>query len=188
MKRSQLYAGLLAPLVSFSGIGAAIYVNRSWWRLTNNAISDLGKLGLSHNWLLNVPLVLTAVLALYYYAGLFGKLKNPVGKVGVSVFALGLVFLALIGIFPEGTSPHYYVSWGFFLLASVGYLVAGVGLWFEGRKRIGILTIALFLIELLLTRWAFETFEGVAIPEFIAAFSVMLWHYLVLFSLSRTAQ
>ncbi|WP_367884320.1 hypothetical protein [Thermococcus sp. JCM 11816] len=46
MKRSQLWAGLIAPLVAYSGILTAIYVNRSWWRLTDNAISDLGKLGL----------------------------------------------------------------------------------------------------------------------------------------------
>ncbi len=116
MKRSQLLVGLIAPLVAYSGILTAIYVNRSWWKLTDNAISDLGKIGLPpHNWLLNVPLVITAVLAIYYALGLLDMAGNSIEKAGIWVLIAGFVFLALIGLFPEGTlPPHYYVSWGLF--------------------------------------------------------------------------
>ncbi|ASJ00317.1 DUF998 domain-containing protein [Thermococcus gorgonarius] len=180
MRRSQFWAGLIAPLIAYSGILTAIYVNRSWWRLTDNAISDLGKVGLQHNWLLNVPLVLTAVLAIYYAAGLLEKARNKVEKVGIWVLVAGFVFLALIGIFPEGTSPHYYVSWGFFLTAGFGLLIAGVGMGIAGDRKILYFTVALFVLAWILAIWAMRTFKGVAIPEFIGAIAITVWHYAIL--------
>ncbi|MBP1912958.1 putative membrane protein [Thermococcus stetteri] len=180
MRKSQLWAGLIAPLVAYSGILTAIYVNRSWWRLTDNAISDLGKLGLPHNWLLNVPLVITAVLAIYYASGLLGTAGNSVEKAGIWILIVGFVFLALIGLFPEGTSPHYYVSWGFFLTASFGLLIAGVGMGISGDRKMLYFTVVLFVLAWILALWAMRTFKGVAIPEFIGALTITLWHYTVL--------
>jgi hypothetical membrane protein len=185
MKRSQLWAGLVAPIVAYSGILTAIYVNRSWWKLTDNAISDLGKLGLPHNWLLNVPLVVTAVLGAYYALGLLEEVRNSVEKAGIWVFVIGLVFLALIGIFPEGTSPHYYVSWGFFLTAGFGLLIAGVGIGLSRNREVLYFTVALFIIAWALAFWAMRTFKGVAIPEFIGALAVTVWHYVLLFKVKR---
>ncbi|WP_342764390.1 DUF998 domain-containing protein [Thermococcus sp. M36] len=156
--------------------------------MTENAISDLGKLGLPHNWVLNIPLIVTALLGIYYSLGLLGEMRNIVEKLGVGVFVIGLAFLALIGLFPKGTPLHYTVSWGFFLFASFGYLIAGLGLWLEGCKGIGILTVALFLTEVVLTKWAFGAFRGIAISEFIGIFPIVLWHYSVLFSLPKSAQ
>ncbi|WP_297552281.1 DUF998 domain-containing protein, partial [Thermococcus sp.] len=125
MRKSQLLAGIFAPIVALTGIGTAILINRSWWRLTDNAISDLGKLGLPHNWVLNVSLIVSAIMAIYYAVGLVGEVSNTIEKLGVGVLIVGLAFLALIGLFPEGTSPHYYVSWGFFVFSSLGFLITG---------------------------------------------------------------
>ncbi len=180
MKRSQFWAGLIAPLIAYSGILTAIYVNRSWWRLTDNAISDLGKLGLQYNWFLNVPLVITAVLAIYYAVGLLKKARNGVEKAGVWVLIAGFIFLALIGIFPEGTSPHYYVSWAFFITAGSGLLIAGVGLGLAGDRKILYFTLILFVLAWILAFWAMRTFKGVAIPEFIGAIAITVWHYTIL--------
>jgi hypothetical membrane protein len=183
MKRSQLWAGIIAPLVAYSGILTAIYVNRSWWRLTDNAISDLGKVGLPHNWLLNIPLVVTAVLGVYYALGLLGMARNNIEKAGIWTLIAGFVFLALIGIFPEGTSPHYYVSWGFFLTAGAGILIAGVGMGLSGDSKMLYFTVVLFALAWILAIWAMRTFRGVAIPEFIGALTITVWHYAVLYKL-----
>ncbi|MCD6371973.1 MAG: DUF998 domain-containing protein [Thermococcus sp.] len=177
MKKSQLWAGILSPPIALGGIGAAIIINRSWWRLTDNAISDLGKVGLAYNWVMNTPLLISAMLAIYYVLGLFGELKNTVSKIGAGVFIAGLVFLAGIAVFPEGTSPHYHVSWGFFICASLGYLTTGIGLWLQGQKKFGAFTTLLFITEVILARWAFNTFKGVAIAEFIGIFAIVTWHY-----------
>ncbi|QDA31708.1 DUF998 domain-containing protein [Thermococcus indicus] len=185
MKRSQLWAGILSPPIALGGIGVAILINRSWWRLTDNAISDLGKVGLPYNWVMNVPLFVSAALAIYYASGLFEEFKNPVFNLGIGVFILGLAFLAGIAVFPEGTWPHYHVSWGFFLAGSLGYLIAGVGLWLEGLKKFGAFTGLLFTAEVLLARWAFKTFNGVAIAEFVGIFAMMTWHYALLWGVVR---
>ncbi|WP_297436340.1 DUF998 domain-containing protein [Thermococcus sp.] len=180
MKRSQLWAGILSPPIALGGIGVAILINRPWWRLTDNAISDLGKVGLPYNWVMNVPLFISAILAIYYAAGLFGEVKNRVFRLGIALFMIGLAFLAGVALFPEGTEPHYHVSWGFFLAGSVGYLIAGAGLWPEGLRKFGAFTTLLFTAEVLLARWAFEIFTGVAIAEFIGIFAMIIWHYALL--------
>jgi len=187
MRRDQLYAGLLAPVIALTGIGVAISINRSWWSLTENAISDLGKVGLPNNWVLNTSLVLASILGIYYALGLFRDVKNPVERAGIGLFTLGLVFLAMIGLFPEGTSPHYYVSWAFFILASSGFLVAGIGMGFKGEKKMALFTASLFLTGWILAIWAKRKFEGVATAEFIGIFGILLWHYVVLWTRFREA-
>jgi len=183
MRKNQLWAGIASPIIALSGIAVAIIINRSWWSLTDNAISDLGKVGLPHSWVMNVPLLISAILAIYYALGLLKEMKNPVSKLGVLVFILGLFFLAGIAIFPEGTGPHYEVSWGFFLAGSIGFLIAGVGIGFEGDKKFGIFTVIVFTIEAVLTKWAFNTFRGVAIAEFIGILTIAIWHYTLLWNM-----
>ncbi len=180
MRKSQFLAGIAAPSIGLTGIAIAVAINHSWWRLKNNAISDLGKVGLPYNWVMNVPLFISAILAIYYAAGLFGEVKNRVFRIGIALFVIGLVFLAGVAVFPEGTKPHYHVSWGFFLAGSVGYLIAGAGLWLEGLRKFGAFTVLLFTSEALLAKWAFNAFSGVAIAEFIGIFAITAWHYALL--------
>jgi len=187
MRKSQLLAGIFAPIVALTGIGTAIFINRSWWRLTQNAISDLGRLGLHHNWVLNVSLVVSAVLGIYYSYGLMKETRNVVERVGIGTFILGLVFLALIGIFPEGTSPHYYVSWGFFIFASLGFLVAGIGMGLSGEKGLALFSVALFAVGWTLALWAKNSFPGIAPAEFVGVFGVISWHYTVMWKKFRGA-
>ncbi len=187
MRRSQLYAGFLAPIVAFCGIGVAVYVNRSWWRLTDNAISDLGKLGLPHNWVLNGSLIATAVLGIYYATGLLERSRNGVERAGVWIFITGLAFLAAIGLFPEGTSPHYYVSWAFFITAGLGFLIAGIGALSSGDRSFGWFSVALFLTGWALATWAKAHFRGVAAAELIGAVTIALWHYSMLLKVAKSA-
>jgi len=187
VKKSQLLAGVLAPIVALTGIGTAIFINRSWWHLTENAISDLGRVGLPHNWVLNTSLVVSALLAIYYTAGLTSEATNHIEKAGTVIFITGLVFLALIGLFPEGTSPHYYVSWGFFIFASLGFLVTGIGMGISGNKGLAAFSLSLFAIGWALALWAKSTFRGVAPAEFVGVFGVVIWHYTVMWKKFRGA-
>ncbi|WP_367883411.1 hypothetical protein [Thermococcus peptonophilus] len=41
-------------------------------------------------------------------------------------------------------------------------------------------TVVLFVLAWVLAIWAMRTFKGVAIPEFIGALAVTVWHYAVL--------
>ncbi len=187
MRKGQLLAGILAPQIALAGIGTAIFINRSWWRLTDNAISDLGRLGLPNNWVLNVSLIVSALLAIYYAVGLIGEANNTVERTGTGIFILGLIFLALIGLFPEGTSPHYYVSWGFFVFSSLGFLVTGVGMGLSGEKGLAVFSIVLFTVGWTLALWAKNNFPGIAPAEFVGVFGIIIWHYTVMWKKFREA-
>ncbi len=180
MEKNRYLAGVFSPIIALGGVGAAIILNRSWWRITENAISDLGKVGLPHNWVMNSAFVIASALGIYYALGSLRELKNFVQKLGVGIFGAGLLFLALIGIFPEGTSPHYYVSWAFFITASLGMLITGIGFYVEEDRKFGAFTVILFLIAWFLSMEAMRTFKGVAVPEFIGAFGIATWHYTLL--------
>ncbi|WP_430515208.1 DUF998 domain-containing protein [Pyrococcus woesei] len=186
MRKDQFFAGVIGPIIAYLGILSAIYVQRSWWRLTENAISDLGKIGLQYNWLLNVPLVITAALLIYYGIGLLSHLTTKIERIGGVIFILGIVFLALIGIFPEGMSPHYYVSWAFFITTSIGMLITGIGIGLARNKTILHLTVGIFVVGWILGIISMKTFKGVAIPEFIGAISFTLWHYIVLLKIVKS--
>ncbi len=180
MERKHKMAGILAPIVGLGGVFVAILIHRSWWRPTENAISDLGRVDLSYNWVLNISLVIAAVLALYYLHGLWEEFKGPIQKIGATIFAAGLLSLAGIGVFPEGMGPHYYVSWGFFVACSIGMLLIGIGFYVQGERTFGLFTFAIFTVGWILALWAKSHFRGVAVAEFIGVFGIVAWHYTLL--------
>ncbi len=183
--RSYRLSGLLSPVVSLIGIPLAIYFNRSWFSLTDNAISDLGNIyhpWVSHPYVLSITLIFSALLGMHYILGLMRGWRNKVSRVGGGVMFFCMLSLLHIGVFPEGTWPHYYVSWGFFLLGSFGMFIIGIAALFKREARkFGIITIFIFLIAWLLAIWALHTFKGVAIAELIGAITLSLWIYLTIF-------
>ncbi len=187
MKKFQLYAGFLAPLVALTGIGTAAYINRSWWRITENAISDMGRVGLPYNWVMDSAFVIASILGVYCTLALLKGLKNPVQKAGIGTFTAGLFFLGLIGLFPEGTSPHYYVSWAFFVTAGFGILITGIGFYIEKNRTFGAFSITLFVLAWLLSTAAMRAFKGVAVSESIGTFGIVTWYYVLLTRLKEGA-
>ena len=188
MKRWQIYSGLLSPLIGLGGVLTAIIINRSWWSITDNAISDMGRVGLRHNWVMNSALIIAAILGIYYASGLLMELKSSLQKLGAGIFILGLFSLMAIGLFPEGTSPHYYVSWAFFVMAGLGMLITGIGFYMKGDRNFGAFTAALFVIAWFLAATAMKTFRGVAVSEFIGIFGIVIWHYALFMRLKSTPE
>ncbi len=171
-------AGVLSPITAFMSIGLAI-LTHPWFSFQNNAISDLGRVGLEGNYILNCGFIVSGLLGLLFAYGLVKSQKRRLGKIGGVVFGLGIFSLFLIGTFPEGTAPHFYVSLGFFLLSSFGMLLKGIDELRENRI-FGIFTIALFSLGWLLAIIAIRSFRGVAIAELIGAIAVSIWVYGVL--------
>jgi len=183
--KSRLVAGTLGPIVAMTGIGTAAYINRSWWHFTENAISDLGKVGLPRNYVLNVSFVIASALMLYCISG--WKTRNVVERTGVVIFGIGVAFLALIGIFPEGTPPHHAISWAFFIVSSVGLVVAGVGMELSGDSGMGVFSVSLFAALWGIAVWAMKSFRGIAPAEMTGALGMILWYYTALYLKARGA-
>jgi len=177
--RARVISGVLAPIVAMGGIGAAAYINRSWWHLTENAISDLGKVGLPYNYVLNVSFVVASALMLFCLSG--WRTRGKLETIGLVIFGIGVGFLALIGVFPEGTSPHYFLSWAFFVVSSVGLLVAGVGMELSGDSGMGVFSVALFTALWGIAIWAMRSFKGIAPAELTGALGIITWYYTAMY-------
>lgn len=149
------YNGLLAFIIAYVFILASISVN-PWFDLFKNALSDLGRLGLENNYIFNTGLIVAALTALTYVPSLLNFFRSKIGYMSVGVFLVAIFHLLLIGIFPEGTKPHGFVSYEFFALMTLSLLLIGVSLIVEGSSKYGIIFITLFFISLggsLLIAW-----------------------------------
>ncbi|OYT59902.1 hypothetical protein B6U71_01875 [Euryarchaeota archaeon ex4484_178] len=182
MERKYIYSGIISPLIGFLFIGIAIYLNSSWWKLTDNAISDLGNIyheWVNYPWVLSVGLIIAGSGMAYFAHGLQREFSG-LARYGAFILYVGMIFLALIGVFPEGTPPHWYVSWLFFLISSFGMLITGLGL-IKKNMGFGIFSIVLFILGWILASWAIMSFEGVAIAEFIGAGTLFIWVYVLIY-------
>ncbi len=173
------YAGILSPLIAFVSIFLAISTHPRF-SFQNNAISDLGRAGLEGNYILNYGLILSGLFGLVFAYKLVKSQERVLGKIGSFIFAAGIFSLFLIGVFPEGTPPHFPVSLGFFLLSSFGMLLKGIDDLRE-KKEFGIFTIILFSAGWILAILAMKTFKGVAIPELIGGIAISIWIYGIIF-------
>jgi len=176
------YSGIIGPLIAFVGIALAIFVNRDWWSLTNNAISDLGHINREYNYILNISLMLSATVtfpSIIYYAKSALENRKFVLLSGLILFAMAIVGLFLIGVFPEGSSLHGKVSYFFFYGGTFSMLIIGIGLGVE-KCLLGHIIVIIIIVEIILAEYALMVFNGVAISEFIAAISIVSSYYLYL--------
>ncbi|KPV46252.1 hypothetical protein SE19_06235 [Acidiplasma aeolicum] len=104
-----------------------------WFGITHNALSDLGGGNLINNghpaplypWIYNVGLMIEGVLIAILSSFFILRTRNTIEIVGSSFFIISGLFLALIGIYHEGTYPHDFVSIWFFILATISYTAIG---------------------------------------------------------------
>ena len=104
-----------------------------WFGITHNALSDLGGGNLINNghpaplypWIYNVGLMIEGILIAILSSFFILRTRNTIEIVGSSFFIISGLFLALIGIYHEGTYPHDFVSIWFFILATISYTAIG---------------------------------------------------------------
>jgi hypothetical membrane protein len=121
-----------------------------------NALSDLGRVGLENNYVFNTGLILAALVALTYIPSLLDFFKSRIGFMSLGIFLIAILHLLLIGVFPEGTKPHGFVSYEFFALMTISLLFIGISLIAEGMSKCGASLLLLFILSLggsLLIKW-----------------------------------
>ncbi len=149
LKLSKLtcYLGLVAYVTGVITIGVAIAIN-PWFNVWNDALSDMGRVGLSVAWVFNTGLMVTAVIAAAYATCLVKVFRNSLTHLAAGVYLVAVANLFLVGVFPEGTKPHWTVSYEFFFLMIFTYLLNAPALWLEGLKRHALVNLALFALGL----------------------------------------
>lgn len=147
MDRAKFTAvmGLCVIVFAWIVIGLASYLN-PWFNVTQGALSDLGGGNLianghpapSYPYVYNVGLIITGVLIMILSSLVISLTTNKIEIAGESFFIISGLFLALIGIYHEGTYPHDFVSIWFFILATASYFVIGASMLLGLAKKFGV--------------------------------------------------
>ncbi|BDC19486.1 DUF998 domain-containing protein [Acidianus sp. HS-5] len=138
------YSGIVAALLAWLVIFLSISIN-PWFIFTRNAFSDLGGSMARDPWLYNYGLVVVAIFTFLYGIYLVIINEGKIEVVGSSFIMVAAIFLALIGIYHEGTYPHVFVSMWFFIQFDIAVLTYGIGIFMKLRK-LGISMILLSII------------------------------------------
>lgn len=173
--------GIIAPLIAFAFIALAISNSVSWFRWTENALSDLAGTQATATTAatFNSGLIICAILSIIFSVGLMQTLrKRTLGFIGTFILILADISLFAIGVFPETAGRiHTYVSVAFFTLFPISLLFIGSSIVKEFSKRtLGFATIlfGVFAVvsaaPVILTR-----VSDVGIHELLAALSGSAW-------------
>ena len=131
------YFGVYAAVSGWATILASMILN-PWFSIVRNALSDMGAIGVKYAWVFNSGLMISGALAFLYSAYLLLALGSRLGILASSIMLLASIHLILIGLFPEGTYPHLFVSMEFFILMGASILLLGVAFLMSEARRYGV--------------------------------------------------
>ena len=127
--------GVLVILLPWVFIAIAIHLN-PWFHVNVNALSDLGgnvygsgrHPGPDFPSVYNDGLILSGlVIGLFSISAIWNS-RSRSEIIGLSFFILDGLFLALVGVYHEGTAPHVLLAEWFFLLGKVTFFILGFSL------------------------------------------------------------
>lgn len=134
MPSSLKYLGVGAAVYAWALIFACLALN-PWFVFTHNAFSDLGGSRANYPWLYNYGLISVAFLICVYSVYLVAaSISKGQAFSSALVFTAG-IFLALIGVYHEGTYPHVFVSTWFFVQFDLAIASFGAASLVDGRRN-----------------------------------------------------
>jgi hypothetical membrane protein len=162
---------------------------------TEHALSNLGvawtDAGTTTTVLLfNGGLITGGLLGVTVAVQLYRQNRRREDQVVIVLAAAALALMGLVGVFPQGTTPHFPVAIGFFLLISATLWAEGVLQYRAGRRRWAGLSVAGGTANIL--AWVVwltvvETpSEGLAVPEMVGAVIFGGWLLALAVRLSRS--
>jgi len=173
--------GIIAPLVALLFISLAISNSLSWFSWTENALSDLAgtKATATAAVSFNSGLIIGAVLGIIFAAGLMQILwKRVLGFIGAFIFALAVISLFAIGVFPETAGHiHLYVSVAFFTLFPISLFFIGTSMIKESSERtLGFATILFGIFAVMSAApIILARVDDVGVHELLVALSGSVW-------------
>ena len=161
------WSGFAGGLIYWLFVAWSVTQN-PWFSFWRNALSDLGGANANSPWIYNAGLVVTSFFVLTFAVYLVLTALNKPQTVGGSYVSVSAIFLALIGVFHEGTRPHGFVSTYFFVQFFMGALIYGLG---SGRK-VKVASLVLFALAVIgaFFKWPstalLETYEIILVMTF----------------------
>lgn len=139
------YLGVASGLVGWLTILVSIYLN-PWFVFMEHAFSDLGGILSRIPWVFNYGMMFTGVLIMGYGFYLVSQSMNKIATVGSAFTIISGLFLMLIGVYPTGTYPHYFVSVYFFTQTDIAIGTWGLGLLRGENRDIGRTLVGLSIV------------------------------------------
>lgn len=172
--------GIISPIVSISFIALAISNSLSWFRWSDNALSDLASTQATAvaATIFNSGLIIGGLLDIMFAIGLMRAIrKQMLGYLGTFILILADASLIAIGVFPEPAGRiHFYVSVAFFALLPISMLFIGASMIAEPSERhLGFATMLFGLFAVLSAIPILVKVGDVGIHELLAALSGALW-------------
>jgi len=168
LSRVSSYIAISLPLLFFLSL-AFVIAHNPWFSLQNNALSDMGSMKNPNRCYFNCFLMGFSILALIpaytAYRGGLSYLMPP-----------ALVFLFLVGLFPEELPYHTPSAVLFYVLAMSDIAIVGLKLarrGFETGYLWFILSPLTFIAMIAMV--ALRLFRGLAIPELVGATFILSW-------------
>jgi hypothetical membrane protein len=138
-------AGIVAVIMAWVVITISISVN-PWFVFTRNAFSDLGGPHATDPWIYNYGLITTSIFVDLYSIHLLLISRNKIESFASAFVFIAGIFLALIGVYHEGTNPHVFVSTWFFIQIDMAIIIWGIGSLITRNKRFGLFTLLLGIV------------------------------------------
>ncbi|KSW12540.1 hypothetical protein CF15_07415 [Pyrodictium occultum] len=139
MARAGRLVAVLAALVVVLGwaVILAAWSLNPWFSPLRGAYSDLGSPRACCPLVFNLGLAVAGLLVLCLGAAVYRASATRLEAAGAALLAEAGVFLSMIGLFPEGSYPHRFVSYWFFLQLYASYTVLGAALSRRGLRGLG---------------------------------------------------
>ncbi|ASJ12868.1 DUF998 domain-containing protein [Thermococcus thioreducens] len=170
MEFTKLSAYISLSLPAIFIVGLIIVISQNpWFSFTGNALSDMGSIRNPVNYYFNGFLMIFAVLG---FIAAIGALRNGLSY----LMPLAMVFLFLVGVFPEEYAPHAPAAVFFYVLALTDIAIVGIKLGRSGTSAgyaWSVLAVITFALMLYLVKA--RVFKGLAIPELVGAATILAW-------------
>ncbi|ALL00810.1 hypothetical protein Pyrde_0760 [Pyrodictium delaneyi] len=108
-----------------------------WFDPLRGAFSDLGSPRAHLPWVFNLGMIVSGLLVMLLGLTVYRVSVLRLEAAGAALLSEAGVFLALVGMFPEGTKPHSFVAAWFFLQLYTSYVVLGMALYRRGLEKRG---------------------------------------------------
>ncbi|MCD6324254.1 MAG: DUF998 domain-containing protein [Desulfurococcales archaeon] len=177
------FLGLATIVSGLLTIGAAMLAN-PWFDVWEGALSDMGKVNLPTAWIFNAGLIITSLVGAGFTYCLVQTFRDTYMLVAAGIYLTSMAHLALIGLFPEGTAPHWTLSYEYFLMMYVTFFVYGFGFFLIGLRGHGVAAFSIGVLGLLLS--AIISWPSTAVLELFNVAVIGGWYLVVTHAVSRS--
>ncbi|WP_277541003.1 DUF998 domain-containing protein [Haloarcula laminariae] len=176
-------SGVVAVCIAAVGIAGAALASPAF-AVTGNALSDLGQPGNPAatpvtTLLFDGGLILAGVVGLPFSVVLWRRSETSIGRVAVVPFAVALLGMAGVGLFPAGRPLHVPAALTLYLGSMVAMTLAGVDSGLAGKRRRAAATLSFVAVHVAGWWWWAAggpvPRPGLAVPELLGAAVFAAW-------------